>query len=40
MLHLLPQATSWASKLFGITGLDIRPYRWSVVKETRQWRGD
>jgi hypothetical protein len=40
MTHLLPQATSWASKLLGITGLDIRPYRWSVVTETGQWRGE
>jgi hypothetical protein len=40
MLHLLPQATSWASKLLGITGLDIRPYRWSVVTETGKWRGE
>lgn len=40
MLHLCPQATSWASKLLGITGLDIRPYRWSVVTETGKWCGE
>jgi hypothetical protein len=40
MLHLLPQATSWASKLLGIIGLDLRPYRWSVVTETGKWRGE
>jgi hypothetical protein len=40
MLHLLPQATSWASKLLGIVGLNIRPYRWSVVTETGTRRGE
>jgi hypothetical protein len=40
MLHLCPQATSWASRLLGITDLEIRPYRWSVVTETGKWRGE
>ncbi len=40
MLHLLPLATSRASRIFGVIGLDTRHYRWSVVSGPDQkWRG-
>ena len=40
MPDLLPQATSRWSNWLGIIGLDLRPYRWWLVGEGRERRGE